>query len=487
MSLCSYCATENQPEAATCHNCGASLRAPHLPIGTVLHDQYRIEQVLGQGGFGITYRAFDTMLEHHVAIKELFVQGSSRAGNNVQAPYQLTPSDYQRTKDLFLEEARVAQRFTHRNICRVYGVFEQHHTAYMVMEAMQGETLAARINRQERLTEARTRVMIDQLGAALQAIHEAGILHRDIKPENIFITNDERIVLLDFGSARAFVRGRATKHTKLVTPGYAAPEQYSSEAKFGEYTDVYGLAATAYHAIEGRMPPTVPDRLLGQSIEFEIADEIWRHALQKGLELHIANRTLTVKEFIQTTQRRLFEQIASSSDELSGISLPLANQGAAGAPAQIGIIPSSPVFYPVAGWKVTDQALYHMNTEFPFQDLREVELYKVYNGWESIASRSFNVWFGAFVCAAAILSIVSYSLKLSSILVLLGSLAIPTGLTHLLILLGKIETHNWCLGFHNHKSRSWSLDLGPYNLSLEEVVDLAETIANAKSVPLIRR
>jgi serine/threonine protein kinase len=488
--LCSYCATGNPSDAAVCHNCGAALHAPHLPIGTVLHDQYRIEKVLGQGGFGITYLAFDIMLEHHVAIKELFVQGSSRAGNDVRAPYNLQPSDYQRTKDLFLEEARVAQRFRHDNICKVYGVFEQHQTAYMVMEAMQGETLASKINRFGRLNESDVRAITDQLGAALQVIHAAGILHRDIKPDNIFITNDQRVVLLDFGSARAFVRGRATKHTKLVTPGYAAPEQYSSEAKFGEYTDVYGLAATVFHAIEGHMPPTAPDRMLGKTLEFKSANETWKYALQKGLELRVTSRSSTVNDFIESTQSLGFGVIADSN-------LLLGNAGLASQKMLTQATPqaSLPAFYPLPNWKVTDNAFYYLNTEFRFKDLKEVAIVPAQPDWTvdffkiSITkvdfAEVFTTWFAALLFSVALFSILGVFVKgITSTWVLILSLLLPTVISIVYMSGKNTVSKSFYLLLYHHNNPSTALDPSLYNMTNEDVVLLAETIAKVKNVPL---
>ncbi len=262
MIACPYCASSLTKPSQTCPVCGARLTSPALEIGALLAGQYRIEEVLGQGGFGITYLALDETLDHRVAIKELFPEGSAREGANV---VPLANRNFAETKQKFLEEALVVQRFNHRNIVRVYGTLEENHTAYIVMEALTGSTLTSDVTSNGAFPEASVLEMARQLCAALVVVHEAGLLHRDIKPDNVFLTSDARVVLIDFGSARSFAVGQVKRLTRLLTPGYAAPEQYASQAAFGAYTDVYGLAATLFYALEGRMPPMATELMLGET------------------------------------------------------------------------------------------------------------------------------------------------------------------------------------------------------------------------------
>ena len=276
MTTCPYCASSLPELSATCPTCGASLSSPALEIGAVIGGKYRVERVLGQGGFGITYLALDTELDHRVAVKELFVDGSTRSGVTVVPPIGI---DINQTKQKFLEEAQTVQRFNVAGIVRVYGVFEDNQTAYMVMEALSGATLTADVAQNGASSVNTVLELARQLCASLEILHEADLLHRDIKPDNVFLSSDGRVVLIDFGSARGFAQGQVKRLTRLVTPGYAAPEQYASQAAFGTYTDVYGLAATLYYAVEGQMPPMATDLMLGARLEFKYAGQ-----LQAGLE-----------------------------------------------------------------------------------------------------------------------------------------------------------------------------------------------------------
>jgi serine/threonine protein kinase len=294
MNPCPYCASSLPDGAATCPTCGAMLGSPALPIGSLIAQKYRLEEVLGQGGFGITYLAFDTVLEHRVAIKELFPEGSARRGIYVVSSNK---AEFAETKQKFLQEARVVQRFSHPNIVRVYGTFEENETAYIVMEALEGQSLRAYVTAFGAMPEDDLLHFVSQLCSALERVHASGLLHRDLKPDNVMLTGDGRAVLLDFGSARDFVQGQERKHTRFITPGFAPPEQYASQANFGTYTDVYALAATVYFALEGHAPPDALDRLNGTPLPEPKNAIGFRHALYAGLELRVTERTQTVTAF----------------------------------------------------------------------------------------------------------------------------------------------------------------------------------------------
>jgi serine/threonine protein kinase len=299
MDICPYCAAALPTAALTCPNCGANLESPALGAGTLLHGKYRLEHVLGQGGFGITYLALDTSLEHRVAIKELFPEGSTRRGSSVTPPPGL---DFSETKAKFLDEARVVQRFDHPNIVRVYGTFLENDTAYIVMEALEGQSLQAYVSEYGAMPEDDVIHLVSQLCSALERVHAAGLLHRDVKPDNVLLASDGRAVLLDFGSARAFTHGQERKVTRMVTPGFAPLEQYATQARFGTYTDVYGLAATVYFALEGVAPPTALDRMNGAALPAPKTAVGFTAALEAGLALQIAQRTQTVTAFRQSLE-----------------------------------------------------------------------------------------------------------------------------------------------------------------------------------------
>jgi serine/threonine protein kinase len=300
MTTCPFCASSIADNSVTCPNCGATLAGLQLELGTVLLEKYKLEQILGQGGFGITYQATDISLNRQVAIKELFPDGSTRSGNTLIPASSLGATGFAETKQRFLEEAHTLAQFNHTGIVKVFEVFEAHNTAYIVMEALNGETLGALISRNGKLPEETVKRIATDVCAALEVVHGTGLLHRDIKPDNLYITKENRVVLIDFGSARGFQAGLAMRHTQLVSPGYAAPEQYASQAKFGTYTDVYGLSATLYHAVTGQTPPTASDRVISSSTELQMPEgvkEPLRTALTRGLALRIDQRPQTVKEF----------------------------------------------------------------------------------------------------------------------------------------------------------------------------------------------
>ena len=294
MTTCPFCTSSLPVNAATCPTCGASLTSPALEFGAIIGDKYKVERVLGQGGFGITYLVLDTELNHRVAIKELFVDGSTRRDGNVIPPQGM---DFAQTKAKFLEEAQTVQRFNDDGIVRVCGVFEGNQTAYMVMEALNGSTLTAKVMKDGAFPPKKVLELARQLCAALEIVHKANLLHRDIKPDNVFLTSDGRVVLIDFGSARGFAQGQVKRLTRLVTPGYAAPEQYASQAAFGTYTDVYGLAATLYYAVEGQMPPMATDLMLGARLEFRKAEQL-QAGLEAGLRVKVDERPQTVKALL---------------------------------------------------------------------------------------------------------------------------------------------------------------------------------------------
>jgi serine/threonine protein kinase len=236
--------------------------SPHqLAPGHQLYNRYSIQKVLGQGGFGITYLAFDQKLEQEVCIKELFVSGNSTRGANMTVQSQgnadFSFSDF---VDRFLQEARQLARFQHPNIVRVIDIFQDNNTAYTVMEFVNGETLKERVQRTGALEEKEAMLLIKQLLDAVEVIHAKGMLHRDIKPENILISPEGRVVLIDFGSAREFAEGKTSHQTAMITPGYAPPEQYSERAKRGPFTDIYALGATMYYLLTGEKPIASTDR-----------------------------------------------------------------------------------------------------------------------------------------------------------------------------------------------------------------------------------
>src|SRR5882757_4719566 len=214
-----------------------------LPAGTTLRG-YELISILGQGAFGITYRARDLTLGRDVAIKEyLPTTLALREGRTTVLPHSPDHAEqFAWGRERFLDEARTLARLdrTHA-IVRVFDFLEANGTAYMVMALIEGETLAKRLMREQRLTPEAIERLVFPLLDGLEEVHAIGFLHRDIKPANIMVDADGQPTLIDFGAARAAMAGRSTTMTAIFTPGYAAVEQYTS-AKLGPWTDVYGLA-----------------------------------------------------------------------------------------------------------------------------------------------------------------------------------------------------------------------------------------------------
>lgn len=257
---------------------GGTRRTNALPSGCML-DEYRIDSILGAGGFGVTYKALDTHLETWVAIKEYFpVEWSFRDSNgvtvhsNTQGDTSVTEgqaSDYLWGLERFLDEARVLARIQHPCVVRVKRYFRAHGTAYIVMDFEEGEPLSAVLQDGETLGENEVRGLLEDVLPALQAVHEQGYLHRDIKPANLYVrASDRRVMLIDFGAAREALGRHSKSVTSLVTPGYSPPEQYTTRNdRYGTWTDIYALGAVLYRCVTGRTPAEAAERLLEDNLE----------------------------------------------------------------------------------------------------------------------------------------------------------------------------------------------------------------------------
>ena len=231
--------------------------------------RYEILAVLGQGGFGITYRARDVQLDREVAIKEYLPSALAvrQDGATVLPRSTRMADDFGWGRDRFVTEGRTLASL-HRvpAIVQVFDFLEANGTAYIVMELLSGETLEDRIKKNGKLTPEEVDRILWPLLDGLEQVHSAGFLHRDIKPANILLDAAGNPTLIDFGASRAAMVGRTAAMTAIFTPGYAAAEQMTS-AKQGPWSDIYGLAATIYHAIMGKAPPNAFDRMLDDSYE----------------------------------------------------------------------------------------------------------------------------------------------------------------------------------------------------------------------------
>ena len=230
--------------------------------------EYRIDGVLGQGGFGITYMATDVNLNSKVAVKEYlpaqFAYRSTTKSISARAADDL--DFYQYGLESFLVEARTLATFRHPNIVRVARFFEGNNTAYMVLEYEEGKSLRSWWQAHADIGEERLLGLLLPLLEGLGVVHRTGFLHRDIKPDNVIVRDsDGSLVLLDFGAARSTAANHA-EEASIVTPGYGPIEQYQGNAQ-GAYTDIYALGATLYWMLTGQKPPEATERVISDTME----------------------------------------------------------------------------------------------------------------------------------------------------------------------------------------------------------------------------
>jgi len=233
-----------------------------LAKGTRLN-QYEVLNILGAGGFGITYMARDTSLDTMVAIKE-YMPGDlavRQDGSQVTAKSSLSKGDFDWGMDRFLSEARTLARFRHPNIVRVNQIFQANNTAYLVMEYAKGHSLDDVLQKSGPLSEEQTKEILSPILDGLKRVHEQGFLHRDIKPGNIIIRDEGGAVLIDFGAARQAIETKSRALTSIVTEGYAPLEQYDGMGNQGPWTDIYALGAVAYKCLTGNKPPSATSRV----------------------------------------------------------------------------------------------------------------------------------------------------------------------------------------------------------------------------------
>ena len=236
-----------------------------LAPGTRL-EQFEVVRELAAGGFGITYLAKDVRLGRPVAVKEYLPQdwGTRRFDGTIGPRSSSVAGDYEWGLERFLDEARILAFLNHPHIVSVYQIIEDWGTAYLVMEYIEGRSLADELRVAGRLGEARVRAILGGLAAGLEEVHGAGLLHRDIKPANVMLKkSDDSPVLIDFGSARQQMGQHSRGLTAVLTPGYAPIEQYNPKGNQGPWTDIYALGAVAYVALSGHEPEVATERVRG--------------------------------------------------------------------------------------------------------------------------------------------------------------------------------------------------------------------------------
>lgn len=325
-----------------------------LPVGYKLQN-YRILDVLGEGGFGITYLAQDEVLEQKVAIKEYFPASLTGRDQQTLAVHALNDNSakiFQWGLDRFLSEARILAQLSHPNIVRVLYFTSLNNTGYMVMQYEEGEPLDKWIKHfpDNRLPKSELVRLIEPITQALQVVHDLGIAHRDVKPANIYIRSNGTPVLLDFGAARNTVSGRSQTVAAIVSAGYSPIEQYSDVAEQGPWTDIYATAGVAYRLVTGQIPTDAPSRIDAElagkpdpcrtlaNEHIEGYDRPFLAAIDKALSLRAKDRPQSIEEW----RRQLGFEHGSASDQARA-------PGAAAVPAGAAPLAETVLFERPAG------------------------------------------------------------------------------------------------------------------------------------------
>ena len=264
-----------------CPECGRAYGSANaetfaLKPGTILEGKYLVGEMLGQGGFGITYIGFDLLLEQKVAIKEYYPMSTgmvSRDGHStvVWSSAMMGKTGTQKGFDSFLKEARkMAKLGGIPGVVGVKSVFIQNETAYIVMDFIEGETLLKKLQKNGPMDFDSCVKLMTPIMQALSEVHEHGIIHRDISPDNIMVRPDGKLILLDLGAAKDLdIQGNdgSVQSSQMVAKhGFSPIEQYSKSGKVGPWTDIYAMAATIYYCCTGILPPPATDRTIDDTL-----------------------------------------------------------------------------------------------------------------------------------------------------------------------------------------------------------------------------
>ena len=310
--LCPDCFNREIPETV-----------PHqLKPGTVLNGKYLVGNIIGEGGFGITYIGRDLVLETKVAIKEFYPAGRINRNNQISSNLAISTesqkADIRKGREKFLEEARNIARFSSEpGIVNVKDFFEENETAYIIMEYLEGKTMSAYIREYGPMDAGKVRRLTIPLVEALAKIHKLGVIHRDISPDNIMYLNQGSWKLMDFGSARYFMK-QGQELTSTVKHGYAPEEQYTSTGRQGPWTDVYGLCATMYKCVTGITPEDAIGRMAHDSLKrpselgVRISPE-FEQILMRGLAVHAKDRFQSMDELLRVLKGSVQESLGSEN------------------------------------------------------------------------------------------------------------------------------------------------------------------------------
>ena len=326
--LCYNCFSQRENPEGPCPYCGFDLgeNAKKFPValraGTVLNDRYIVGRVLGQGGFGITYLAYDTQLQTKVAVKEYMPSDIATRieGATVSVAMDTKKDDFTYGAERFQEEARTLAKFIgHPNIAGVSSYFDANDTSYFVMDYIEGISFKSYIgNAGGRVSvDEALNIMIPVL-RALTAVHQEGFIHRDVTPDNIYISKDGNVKLLDFGSARYSIGDKSKSLDVILKVGYAPKEQYIRRGRQGPYTDVYSCAACLYAALTGVLPPESLERLDQDDLVpvsqtgIEIPEWLDR-AILKGLAVQPEDRFQSAAEFLGAIENQIAVEVPGAA------------------------------------------------------------------------------------------------------------------------------------------------------------------------------
>lgn len=279
-----------------------------LAEGHRLNGRYRVCRSLGQGGFGITYLAADELLGQNIVIKEYFpaVLAGRATDGSVRIEQEEGREAFEEGRSRFLREARILTSLLDvPGVVKAWNYFQENQTAYLVMEYVQGISLRSWLEQHGEVSFEEALRMLKPVVLALAGIHKKGLLHRDITPDNLMVGENGAVKLLDFGSARSYLREKDSEMTQtvLLKSGYAPPEQYDGKSVQGPWTDLYALCATMYEMITGCMPEDAIQRQIRDELEApsaygaKITPEQEEHLLKRGLALDERERYASVAEF----------------------------------------------------------------------------------------------------------------------------------------------------------------------------------------------
>lgn len=284
-----------------------------LPAGTVLNGRYEIIRLLGEGGFGITYLGHNNVLDIPVAIKEYYPKGY--ANRMVTQNLTVTITDktqnayFDKWKTKFLTEARMLAKFANLpGIVNVYDFFEQHGTAYIIMEHLDGITLKTYVEKNGPMNPGTFLKRLIPVLKSLEKIHQQGLIHRDISPDNLMLMEDGYLKLYDFGAAREYSDATQSTFSVIIKPCFAPEEQYRSKGIQGPWTDVYSICATIYYSITGVVPDDALQRVFSDELKkpselgVNIPPEI-EAVILKGMSVRSNDRFDSVAPLISAFER----------------------------------------------------------------------------------------------------------------------------------------------------------------------------------------